>query len=703
MLRVLREWVEAFQGLIGRKRRRESDSEVRVVNLDDDSDDEVEFCGELEPRRVEAGLGPRGRASALFPRGLDGAFGDLRGLPGFTRPTLSVRSNRPNWPECLQSQPSPETPESYRLQSLSPRRSSLVGRSPPVKRLKLAQYLKEHQTKASLEQQQKENVPGVMVEPAGVGEEKLQASPKAKVKDGSEPKPAENPVLSLSLSFVQRTSTPSAVGRSPSIGSRIGSHSWSLRKNVLSSNKGEYSSLASSLSRSFKPEWREKKKGTPVFCNIFKSMKPFQSDKRSWFRPEEKRAYAQVLLEAISPRHSPFLRSTSINGPKSSYSSRMMSVSLHLASPLRPPLHNPKETSPGPTSSAEPTTGDDEVQVLDVLPSPVDKVPVRDVRRSPTEDIQVLAVKVKQQGKGRKPRAKYGEEAREREAQLAAQEREVEFCAENRRRAVERLTTDLHDRLRVKEAVVLLDEEEEEEEVKEDVREVLLEREFPQLTPEMENEINAALHPIPATEVLVENYNIPIKRSDVQTLKNLNWLNDEVINYYFNLIMNRSEGGQGDLPRVYCTSTFFYPRLNSGGYSAVKRWTRKVDIFSKDLVLVPVHLGMHWTLAVIDMTEKGIRYYDSMGHENSHCLRLLLDYIQEEYKDKKKAQLDVAAWSMQSVREIPQQKNGSDCGMFACKFADFVSRRLPIVFDQEHMPYFRRRMVFEILQNKLLT
>lgn len=31
-------------------------------------------------------------------------------------------------------------------------------------------------------------------------------------------------------------------------------------------------------------------------------------------------------------------------------------------------------------------------------------------------------------------------------------------------------------------------------------------------------------------------------------------------------------------------------------------------------------------------------------------------------------------------QEIPQQNNGSDCGVFVCKFADFISRDKPIIF-----------------------
>ncbi len=64
--------------------------------------------------------------------------------------------------------------------------------------------------------------------------------------------------------------------------------------------------------------------------------------------------------------------------------------------------------------------------------------------------------------------------------------------------------------------------------------------------------------------------------------------------------------------------------------------------------------------------------------------------------------LDTSDWTLESVEKIPQQMNGSDCGMFACKYADYLTRRAAITFTQKDMPYFRRRMVYEIITQQLL-
>nr|XP_023654773.1 sentrin-specific protease 1-like [Paramormyrops kingsleyae] len=229
-----------------------------------------------------------------------------------------------------------------------------------------------------------------------------------------------------------------------------------------------------------------------------------------------------------------------------------------------------------------------------------------------------------------------------------------------------------------------------------------VEAEFPELTEAMELEISRALRGGSLDEVLSEGFRLTITRKDLQTLSHLNWLNDEVINFYMNLLVERSR--QPHLPSVYTFNTFFYPKLRSSGFSTVRRWTKKVDIFSSDILLVPIHLGVHWCLSVVDFRKKRITYFDSMGGSNDEACKILLKYLEQESHDKRGQQLGTSSWVLESKKrnEIPQQMNGSDCGMFTCKYAEYITKDRPITFTQKHMPYFRRRMVWEILNRKLL-
>jgi len=240
------------------------------------------------------------------------------------------------------------------------------------------------------------------------------------------------------------------------------------------------------------------------------------------------------------------------------------------------------------------------------------------------------------------------------------------------------------------------EEESEEEEEEEEEEEQL-----PEITSEMEDAIEGALR-AGAGQTLVDAHKIAITRKDLETLRGLNWLNDEIINFYLQMVVERSTKND-NWPKVYAMNTFFYPKLMQQGHSALKRWTRKVDIFGHDLIVVPVHLGMHWCLATIDLAKKAVFYYDSMGGNNSQCLSALLKYLEDEHMDKKKTPFDTSGFQAQIVKDIPQQMNGSDCGMFTCKFAEYLSRNAPITFSQENMPYFRRRMIWEIVNNTLLN
>ncbi|RXM93373.1 ATP-dependent 6-phosphofructokinase, muscle type [Acipenser ruthenus] len=260
----------------------------------------------------------------------------------------------------------------------------------------------------------------------------------------------------------------------------------------------------------------------------------------------------------------------------------------------------------------------------------------------------------------------------------------------------------------------------------------------------MEEEVRSALQGGHQDEVLSEGFRLTITRKDLQTLSHLNWLNDEVINFYMNLLAERSK--RPGLPRVHAFNTFFYPK--------------KVDVFSMDILLVPVHLGVHWCLAVVDLRKKSICYFDSMGGTNDEACRILLtslydsrargrrrlieeqegitlqlqkqrlveegrqsqgsvelrlrvplekevpvvtvikelkpepireeefppltQYLKQESQDKRNTSLDLGGWQLQCRRrnEIPQQMNGSDCGMFTCKYADYITKDKPITFTQ---------------------
>lgn len=233
---------------------------------------------------------------------------------------------------------------------------------------------------------------------------------------------------------------------------------------------------------------------------------------------------------------------------------------------------------------------------------------------------------------------------------------------------------------------------------------------FPELTYAQDAKYVEAMHDTPG--VLVHKFKIDITSEDIQRLRPSIHLNDNIINFYMNLLMERSRLRAMDgYPKVYVFNTYFVGGLYKG-YSSVRRWTKNVDLFSHDIIAIPVHIpnpdpfadnGDHWCMAICNMNAKTIKYYDSLRNSNDVLLDLLTDYLQKEHSDKRKFDIDMNGWSVENVSNHPLQDNDSDCGVFSCMTAEFICRNRPIAFRQKHMPYFRRKMAVEIYTGNMLT
>ena len=239
-----------------------------------------------------------------------------------------------------------------------------------------------------------------------------------------------------------------------------------------------------------------------------------------------------------------------------------------------------------------------------------------------------------------------------------------------------------------------------------------------------------------------------VEAHDLRKLQPGQWLNDEVINFYGTLVMQRARDAEAKRAkgapadafwRVHFFSSFFWHNLTTRGYAGVRRWSRRVDIFAQDLVLLPINLGQtHWVCAVINNRLRRFEYYDSMGIARPEVFKRLREYLAAELRDKKQLDIDLSDWEdyFGSVSS-PQQENGYDCGVFAVQTLEQVSRRDPRVpmpppleaqsytapencdvlqllreehaegylwnFGQHNMPYLRRRMALEIVNKELLA
>lgn len=181
---------------------------------------------------------------------------------------------------------------------------------------------------------------------------------------------------------------------------------------------------------------------------------------------------------------------------------------------------------------------------------------------------------------------------------------------------------------------------------------------------------------------------------DLLTLAEENWLNDQVINMYGELIMESAHC------KVHFMNSFFHRQLITKGYEGVRRWTKRVDLFSKRLLLVPVHLEVHWCLVTADLNKKKICLYDSQGNGLQKVARNILKYLLNEAKERKLSAFE-SGWTVSSNEEIPQQTNENDCGVFVLEYSRCLALSEPLQFSQNDIPKIRRRIYKELCECKL--
>jgi len=213
----------------------------------------------------------------------------------------------------------------------------------------------------------------------------------------------------------------------------------------------------------------------------------------------------------------------------------------------------------------------------------------------------------------------------------------------------------------------------------------------------------------PPDAVLVPRFDI--LRRHLWCLLPGQWLNDQIVNFYFKLVQEHSWRASGG-PRCWCPNSFFWAFLGGRGereycYSQVQRWTRRarIDIFDLDFVMFPMNVGgAHWAMGAIDLKAKAFRYFDSMGGApGSNFVPFLQRYVSDEHRAKRGGPLPGEGhWQLaQDEPSLPQQHNGFDCGVFTCLYAEHLGAGRPVRFGETNMVEQRLRLAARLLRARL--
>jgi sentrin-specific protease 1 len=99
-----------------------------------------------------------------------------------------------------------------------------------------------------------------------------------------------------------------------------------------------------------------------------------------------------------------------------------------------------------------------------------------------------------------------------------------------------------------------------------------------------------------------------------------NWLNDEIINGYIDLIIERDENEEASKDKKVFFNTYAYPKLSQlNNIKALSKFDRvlkrkKIDsLTSYDRLFFPINIPkVHWFLIVVNVDSCTFEFYDSI-------------------------------------------------------------------------------------------
>ena len=199
--------------------------------------------------------------------------------------------------------------------------------------------------------------------------------------------------------------------------------------------------------------------------------------------------------------------------------------------------------------------------------------------------------------------------------------------------------------------------------------------------------------------IVVQNRSGIVRKSDLQRLLDNDWINDECINFYFDMLSKKSQ-------RFYRFSTFFLLSLKNNGPEIMKRKFENADIFEYELWLIPVNIeNCHWYLMSVllkDIKENKVqvKVYDSLPTKNVHALKhekdSLTAFIKAAYEVKIKTNIEDFDCHWEIVESRPTQSNDVDCGIFMLLYAKCLAFSQNMTFTQGNMKSYRKLIKREI-------
>lgn len=125
-------------------------------------------------------------------------------------------------------------------------------------------------------------------------------------------------------------------------------------------------------------------------------------------------------------------------------------------------------------------------------------------------------------------------------------------------------------------------------------------------------------------------------------------------------------------------------------------------VAEKDIVLFPLIYSSHCSLIIVLKRTRTVIYLNSLRGPSiptRHIEHILNLYA--EYGRIKCMQQDMEGWVVYYPKDIPQQKNGYDCGLYCCMYAEVLIRRNLKLAEhafESNMDSYRQRVFSKLME-----
>ncbi|OWM71333.1 probable ubiquitin-like-specific protease 2B isoform X1 [Punica granatum] len=213
---------------------------------------------------------------------------------------------------------------------------------------------------------------------------------------------------------------------------------------------------------------------------------------------------------------------------------------------------------------------------------------------------------------------------------------------------------------------------------------------------------------------------VSISKRDVDLLQPETFINDTIIDFYIKYLKKQIH--QEDMHRFHFFNSFFFRKLadmdkdpssacdGRAAFLRVRKWTRKINLFEKDYIFIPVNFNLHWSLIVIchpgevasfsdeDLTKAAkvpcILHMDSIRGSHTGLKNLVQSYLWEEWKEKGNDASEHPSSKFSNMRfvplDLPQQENSFDCGLFLLHYLELFLAEAPPTFNPTKISKFSR-------------